>query len=318
MRTGDARDDESQRELDRWLDRMEREDVPEPAATTDNKTRPATVDGCTVTFHDARGGLVALSPAGGLFQHKGTVGVRGPQAPDWTSGCHAKVSASVMRALEFVAAWFGAPFDAVNVSGAPNVAPNWGFWRFGGRHLAAALGLWKDRDPEGFANLLGRFGVGISKPAAEAEGAQEPAALTIETDRAVLRGESARELLVCDPIACAALARAGRDLSAQSAQIDIALSDWVVPLLRLQTASKGGSTIEEVFSTPRSLAPLVYLVRRHGVRRTSQFVQEAEIRPDADEQTRIQSIVDLLQVFGRAEEVCEVLRIASSPELREP
>jgi hypothetical protein len=97
------------------------------AATRDALAR-VTLEGSTARFADEEGGEMVLVRSGQRVVHRGTVGTRGPLGLSMTELQQEGLTESQARALEFVATWFGAPFDAISatVRGAPSI--EWGFW----------------------------------------------------------------------------------------------------------------------------------------------------------------------------------------------
>ena len=134
-----------------------------------------------------------------------------------------------------------------------------------------------------------------------------------------MHGRAAERTIATEPRLLAVLARAGRDASAQRAQIEMALAGWVTPVM-FQPWQPGGGTDHltvDALTSPSSIAALLYLVRRHGRRAAMEMAQAASehARPQGDTEAWITSLARSLRQARRDQEASDVMRIASSPEL---
>jgi len=254
---------------------------------------------------------VALVRDGERFRHLGTVGPRSAAAPPLTSYLEVGLTGEQAAALEFVASWFGAPFDAVNtVDERRPHALSWGIWSFAGRRLARCLAVWKQRAPQAFDAMLVRYGIDV---AVQPDG---PSTITVALPRGgyVLDGQPAIDVIASNAALVAVLARAGRESTAQLAQIaSIAAS---LPAL-LALPLREGPSVGEVAKSARGLAVMLYLGRTFGRRGTARLVRALGTpkTPVDDESAVFSPLVDRLQDVDRGRHAHHVLRILSSPEL---
>src|SRR5262245_19103557 len=276
--------------------------------------------GLLTTFTDPIGGSVSLARADGRLHHRGTVGVRG-HGRAIESACHdAGLPAHVTRAFEFVAAWFGFPYDAVNVRLAEGQILSWGFWGFAGDDLIRCLDEWKRTSRETFDSYLAAFGIDVSgdirTPRSDGDG---PLALVVKSGRRLAQGRDAEWLVASEPGLLAVLARAGRDPSAQKAQIDNVIARSVNPVIFLpwNAAREQGELTLDVLTSAHAVAALLYIARRHGPRTAIRLIrvinEQCGYQSQADDWIRL--LVRSLRHLNRESDAAEVLRIASSPEL---
>jgi hypothetical protein len=306
---------------------------PAPAETDTDETAvkplmPATAAGLVVTFTDEVGGTISLSQVDGRLQHRGTVAPRGPAAVIDIACREIGLPDHVARAFEFVAAWFGLPFDAVNLRVADNQILSWGFWSAGDAELAQSLLEWKRQAPETFTAHLQTFGIDVGSSPAHAGAAEqsERPVLEVTSNTKQMRGREAEWIVASEPRLLAALARAGRDRAAQKAQIDIALANWVTPVMfHGWTPEDDDHLIVDVLKSAAAVAALLYLVRRHGPRKATRLVHivnersrvQDRLRRDSDD-AWVADLVRSLRHLQRENDAGEVLRITSSPELTIP
>ncbi|MDY7231335.1 hypothetical protein [Hyalangium rubrum] len=267
-------------------------------------------------------GSVALVPPGeaqvvlgrenGKLLHRGTVGVRGPCAPTQAELLRLGLTEAQARALEFVLAWFAAPFDHVSWDSHAGEGPRWGTWPLSGNGLIEALARWKRKEPSAFAARLGRLGIDATLG--------QPSTLTVmdvEHGHPV-EGRKALPLLGEDVRLLAALAQAGRERGAQLAQLEYITEQLLHPALAL--ASEGEAPLDSPdgpFSTPRALALLFHAELRLGRRSVARLVAHAQepAKGSGAGEHAGQRLAASLQSAGRTKEAAEVRRILSSPEL---
>jgi hypothetical protein len=214
-------------------------------------------------------------------------------------------------AIAFVADWYGAPFDAVNLGRVDRDAPSWGIWGFAGERLARCLGRWKARAADSYGEILLGTGLdvmpGPDGPLLLVDGVPTPAA----------RG-AARPAVGADPRVVTALARAGRHADAQLAQIASIAHDVLAPMLAIPAAPGGSEPrLGELIRTPRGLSVLLYLDLKLGpgaVRQIARTVIPGRVRR-ADERGWLDLVTELLAISGRPVAAHNVMRIRSSPEL---
>ncbi|MFY0562798.1 hypothetical protein ACN28E_03055 [Archangium lansingense] len=271
------------------------------------------VQGPLVTFRE--GAQVLFTREGGRLCHRGTVAVRGPCAPAREELLRLGVNEAQARALDFVLAWFGAPFDAVSGDSQSGENLRWGAWPLPGPALAQVLALWKQREPRAFQARLGRLGIDLQ------ERAPEPPTLTVldVRDGHLASGREALTLIADDLRLLAALAQAGRERGAQLALLEWLLEHALFPVLELSgqdsspPAPPGGP-----FTSPRALAALLHVELRFGRRGASRLVvlarEEAGDTPGAGERAALRITRDM-QATGRGREAAEMRCILSSPEL---
>jgi len=268
--------------------------------------------GATLPPGDAQ---VVLVREGSRLVHRGTVGIRGPCAPTRGELLGLGWTEAQARALEFILAWFGAPFDSVSWDPQGDGELRWGAWPLSGLALVEALGRWKLRAPAGFEARLGRLGV----DATLGQPPEAPSLTLMDLERgAPVEGRQAMALLGEDPRLLAALAQAGRERDAQLAQLEYLLEQVLRPALALTgTSTSLADASGGPFSTPRALALLLHAelrLGRRGVARLVAHTREKTGQPGAGEQAGPLFATDL-QSAGRAREAAEVRRILSSPEL---
>ncbi|ADO75875.1 hypothetical protein [Stigmatella aurantiaca] len=251
---------------------------------------------------------IVLAHEDGKLIHRGTVGIRGPCAPSSEEWLGIGLKKAQAQALEFVLAWFGAPFDAAT----GGEEPCWGTWPFSGRALIEVLARWKRLDAAAFNARLGRWGVDVTPGPSSS-----PSSLTvIDTEQGrPLEGQEALSLLGEDARLFAALAHAGRERSAQLAQLRFIAEKALLPLLartRQEPSSPLGLAL-----TPRMLALLLHSELRLGFRGSAKLAALAREdigKPRAEEHTA-QRFAAELHASGRPREASEVRRILYSPEL---
>jgi hypothetical protein len=269
----------------------------------------------TLTFADAAGGVVVLARSGTRIVHQGTVGVRGPSGLSLRALQDHGLSEAQARASEFVAAWFGAPFDSIRVDrAAPAASWRWGFWPLGPKETCVALAEWKARAPDSFTSMLGDYGIDVAPRTDDLRGPELE--VVDPTRERVQTGPHAFDALSRDPRRIALLARVGRHGEARDAQLRTVLHGLVQPLLRLGlTAGGTRKTVADVVSSPRSLA--VFLAAQRGLDLTGiADVLVAASRREADgpaEATLLLALQDGLRKHTSAAHA--VRRTLSSPEL---
>jgi hypothetical protein len=321
--------------VDNWIDLLERDDHPtdltggpagppvsdaqgtDPSGSAAEAPSPAgpamSIDGVVSAFPDLASAHVVLLREGARFQHLGTVHPRGPAGPTRAAYTSLGLTDEQASALEFVLTWFGAPFDAVNVGGGP-ADLTWGVWNFAGRRLARCLAAWKQEAPPVFDALLARHGITVT---AESSG---PTRLTISLTRSghLLRGDRVRQATATDPDLVAALALAGREPTAQLAQLATIVSRSVGPALAIPAPLRSEArSLGDLVKSSRGLAVIFYLALRSGRRRTARLVEALDGRGGAlgDETAILSAVVDRLRAVGRGADAHHALRILSSPEL---
>ncbi|ADO75878.1 uncharacterized protein STAUR_8123 [Stigmatella aurantiaca DW4/3-1] len=254
---------------------------------------------------------IVLAHEDGKLIHSGTIGIRGPCAPSREEWLGLGLKKAQALALEFVLVWFGAPFDAAT----GGEEPCWGTWPFSGRAFIEVLAHWKHLDAAAFNARLGRWGVDVTlgQPAA-------PSSLTvIDTEQGrPLGGREALSLLGKDARLFAALAHAGRERSAQLAQLRF-IAEKTLPTLLARAGQEppAAESSPELALTPRMLALLLHAELRLGFRGSAKLAalaREDAGRPRAEEHAA-QRFAAELYAFGRPREAAEVRRILYSPEL---
>lgn len=296
--------------VESWVTEFERDTESDGTPESSNEPQlPVTSSGLFYTFTDSIGGSVSLEQKDGRFQHRGTVAVRGRCASLDDAGKEIKLPDHAVRAFEFVASWFGYPFDAVNLRAVERDVLSWGFWGLSGSELATCLEQWKRESPEAFTGHLSAFGVDIA----------DGPTLSVKADGATIDGRGAEWTIAAEPRLLAALARAGRDGSAQKAQLDIVLKKWIAPVLFQPWDPKTGrdAITVETLKSAQHVAVLLYLIRRHGRRAAIRLVRtvNTRYRPENDHDAWLTGLVRLLKSLRREHDSSEVLRISSSPEL---
>jgi len=298
---------------------------PDSSADLDNErprnepdALPLRSAGLFTSFTDTIGGSVSLARAEGRLQHRGTIAVRGHGQAIEAVCRTAGLPDHVTRAFEFVAAWFGFPYDAVNVRLTAGQVLSWGFWGFTGEDLIRCLDEWKRASRETFDSYLTAYGIGVAGDgrSPRADGDDRPT-LVVTSSRRAAQGRDAEWLIASEPSLLAVLARAGRDPAAQKAQIETALARSVNPLMFRPWSREQGELTLDVLTSAQAVAGLLYIARRHGPRTASRLVRVVTERrghqSPADDW--LEGLVRSLRHLNRESEAAEVLRIASSPEL---
>jgi hypothetical protein len=216
-------------------------------------------------------------------------------------------------AINFVAGWFGAPFDAVNVGRMRHERLTWGVWGFAGTRLARCLSRWKARAPESYGDLLTSTGIDVAPGPDGSTPVLVLGAATIPT----ARGRRAERVISADPRLVTALARAGRDAEGQLAQIAAIAEDVLEPMLAIPAGATGSPPrLGDLIRTPRGLSVLLYLDLKLGratVPRIARTVIPGRPRP-TDERGWLDLAVAQLAMSGRSVGAHNVMRILSSPE----
>lgn len=253
-----------------------------------------------------------VSSQGGVtLLHRGTAGIRGPCAPSREEWLGLGLKNAQAHALEFVLAWFGAPFDSA--TGGEN--PSWGTWPFSGRALIDVLARWKHQDAAAFNAHLGRLGMDVTLGHPSS-----PSSLTvIDVEQgSPTGGREALSLLGKDARLLAALAQAGRERSAQLAQLRFIAEKALLPLLaRAGQDAPAAEASPGLSLTPRMLALVLHAELRLGFRGASKLAalaRENTGKPRAEEHSA-QRFAAELHAAGRTREANEVRRILYSPEL---
>lgn len=296
--------------VEHWVLEVERDTGPDEAAQSDTQSRlPLTSKGLLSTFTDSIGGSVSLEQRHGRLRHRGTVAVRGRCASIDAAGKNIALPDHVMRAFEFVASWFGFPFDAVNLHVSEREVLSWGFWGLAGAELVGCLQLWKRQAPDTFAHYLTAFGVDVA----------EGPLLRVQFDGETVEGREAEWAIGTEPRLLATLARAGRDASAQQAQLDTVLTNWIAPVSSQpwNRSAEADATTADTLKSATHMAALLYLIRRYGRRATMRLMHtvHTRYRPENDQDAWLIGLVRALKSLRREHDSSEVLRISSSPEL---
>jgi hypothetical protein len=324
--------------IDQWIRRFELDtdvtrDLPTPTQAPPPKSsapseetperEPKVLLKCTglfTTFTDAIGGSVSLARADDRLQHRGTVGVRGHGGAIESACQDAGLPAHVTRAFEFVAAWFGFPYDAVNVRLADGQILSWGFWGFAGDDLIRCLDEWKRTSRENFDSHLAAFGIDVSGDSRTTRSTgDERLTLVVKSARRAVQGRDAEWLVASQSDLLAVLARAGRDRSAQKAQIDSVIARSVNPLMFLpwNSSREQGELTLDMLTSAHAVAALLYIARRHGLRTATRLMRVVNEQCGHQSQPEdwLRALVRSLRNLNRENDAAEVLRIASSPEL---
>ncbi|MFP2899676.1 hypothetical protein [Corallococcus sp. 4LFB] len=264
-----------------------------------------------VTFPD--GARIVLGNEGGRPIHRGTVAVRGPCAPSREDFLQLGLTEAQVRALEFVLAWFGGPFDSVTSEPQSRGDPRWGAWPLTGPTLITALAHWRQREPEAFEARLGRLGL-----EATPEQPPQPAALRFLGSRsaAPLEGRDALAMFAEEPRLLARSPEAGRSARPAGAAGGL-VSHVLRPILASYTED---APADSAFAPARALALLFHAelrLGRRGVTRLVAFVRERPEPPVAGEHAG-ERLAEELRATGRSREASEVWRILTSPELADP
>jgi hypothetical protein len=280
---------------------------------------PVKATGLFLTFTDDLGGSISLLQSDGRLQHRGTVGVRSPGMSLDATLQDIGLPREVAQAFEFIAAWYGFPFDSVNARSSTDSVISWGLCDFGGDDLVRCLHEWKRQAPDRFDSFCTKFGIDATDGNRESAAAGEPRPLlTVRLDNRSVQGRAAEWAIATEPRLLAALARAGRDGTAQRVQIEMAIALWVTPVMfqPWDPQTDGERLTLDVLKSPRSIAALVYLTRRHGVRAATRIGRAVSQRwqPHDGEDAWLSGLVRSLGHVNREHDASEVLRICSSPE----
>ncbi|MFL5343844.1 MAG: hypothetical protein ACJ8AT_03585 [Hyalangium sp.] len=326
-------------EPDPFTDKLSAEEAPAPQAPAPSPARPrpearprepgeqrhpATaaraareelrLQGLVVTLPPGDAQIV-LGREGGRIVHRGTVGVRGPCAPTQEELLGLGMTKAQARALEFVLAWFGSPFDSVTSEVSDGEGPGWGVWPLSGAALIEALVRWKRREPEVFKARLERLGIDVTP----GQPPEPPSLSLMDLEHGhLITGPQALERLGEDPRLLAALAQAGRERGAQLAQLEYLHEQVLRPAL---LSSEGSAAPLDApgspFATPRALALLFHTELRLGRRGVTRLVAHAHEKPgqSGSGEPAGQRFAADLQAAGRVREATELRRILSSPEL---
>jgi hypothetical protein len=208
-------------------------------------------------------------------------------------------------AFEFVAHWFGAPFDAVNFR--TQRALSWGTWVFTGPALAQALLHFKARSPFAFEQFLGKFGI----DAVDDGGPQ----LAVRGARGtLLRSTAAEQVVRSDPRRVAAFARAARDPGARAAQVATAFERSLRPALGLLVPPRSdadpGRRLGDIATSTRALA-VVFFAALRGKHAVSLLAQSIAQGWDVG----IESWLSALEGGAHREIGLQARRILVAPEL---
>jgi hypothetical protein len=307
--------------LENWIEHVERQraktaihgpDVdPAPPAVA---ARAAPTPGTT-----KESDFVALVAERGRFRHLGTVAFRGPCAPPREALPELGVDDVDAKALEFVAAWFGAPFDAVNVQLRGDRALSWGFWHLSGEGLADSLARWREHDRASFDACLGVTGMGVALEA-DASGKVAVANLCYrdEARGRVVHGEAAEALVTIDRSLVSALARSGRARAAQLAQIESVVVRALRPAVGFPLPT-AGIPLGDALRDTRGRAGLFYTSLCFGAGGVEHLAAEVDRacragqRPGAD--ALLAAFAERVRRTSAAAHAHHLLRIISSPEL---
>jgi hypothetical protein len=272
------------------------------------------VRGSSVTFADSSGGTLVLGRSSTRIAHQGTVAVRGPCGLTLDALRTEGLSEPQGRGVEFSAAWFGAPFDALSVD--PDAATlSWGFWPLGVADTCRALASWKERAHASFESMLGGYGIDI---AAAQDDLRGPTLVVVDPVRSsVLRGSHAVRAIGRDPRRLALLARAGRDEDARKAQTALVVNRWVLPLLRLAgPVGQERRTVAEIATRARTVAGLLAALRALDLTGLAEVLAAAfRLDGNLDEESLLAAVQN--GVGGQAGAAHALRRTLSSPELAE-
>jgi len=271
------------------------------------------VRGSSVVFSDAFGGTIVLARSGDRIVHLGSVAVRGPYGLSLGSLRKHGLSEAQARGVEFVAAWFGSPFDALAVNRAEGGRLlSWGFWPLAAVDVGRVLALWKQRSPASFTDLLGVYGFDVASPAEpDLAGAQ---LIVVDTrSGSTRRGDRALAAIAGDPRCAALLARAGRHDDAKMAQLEVALRP-IFPLLRMSVASdKEREPVGVIAKSARTIAAMVLASRALDLTRIAEIL--ASLEPGGDMEPKLLGAVLNALAETRVSAAIAVRRTLSSPEL---
>ncbi len=210
---------------------------------------------------------ILLHRQGNLYLHRGTRLSRGPRPVLLLLAKEQGASDELAHALDFLAAWFGAPLDALLAN---KEGLWWGAFRQSLDALSLLLAELQERDSGTFERLLGGFGLRIRLGSQD-----EPPSLTLPglppaRPRTAGGALSSSLRLLENPSVAALLARAlGKDALLR-AQVSAVLSQVCAPALSALDP-EGGEAIDEplqAVGTRRLLAGLVLVRLRLGAAAT--------------------------------------------------
>jgi hypothetical protein len=332
--------------LDQWVARLEHAAGPRPSAASRPRARatsspPAsptgpevpdlerqraasvrgalekvTRAGSTVVFGDEAGGEVVLARVADRTVHRGTVAVRGPLGITTAALQEQGLTEPQARAFEFVASWFGGPFDAMSASRtAAARSLDWGFWPLSGSEIPRAMLAWKTRDAKSYGAKIAAYGIDVA-PTDDLRG---PVLEIVDPRGKVIRGERALDALTADVRRLAVLARAGRDDAASAAQIERAIASVARPMLRVPVSrGETRATLGDVVASARGVAALLCAARGIGATAFEELVRVAiaDAPNGSNEESLVEAVARYLRVSGHAAIAADVRRTLSSPELR--
>ncbi len=276
-----------------------------------------TLRGSTVNFDDEAGGAIVLGQSPSHVVHSGTIAVRGPYGLTREMLHEHGLTRAQASAMEYVASWFGGPFDALAIErerGADSV--RWGFWPLGTKDTCRALALWKDRAPASFQSTLEVYGIDVVSTRDDLRG---PTWVVVDPARgAILRDERALDAIARDPKRLALLARAGRQDDAKMAQVEIVMRGSVLPLLQTKVArGEERRPVADVVVGARAIAGLLLALRAMDLSGMTELL--ASIPADGgkalDEAAWLDSIATLLRHNSQGVVGHAIRRALSSPEL---
>jgi hypothetical protein len=279
------------------------------------------VRGSSVHVDDATGGTIVFGRSQSRIAHQGTVAVRGPYGLTLDMFLKHTSDPAQSRAVEFVSAWFGAPFDAVTIDRSdPTGTFGWGFWPLGARDSCRALASWKETAPSSFGTLLEGYGIDVVPGQDELRG---PTLVVVDPDEGIVRGGAALARLAQDQRRLALLARAGRHDDAKNAQLDVVMRGSVLPLFQMSVARGGDRRpLGEAVVSPRALAGLLLALRALDLTGMADFFtslpSEGPIdaaKPLNDGAAWVESIAALLRSTEHGSLAHAIRRTLSSPEL---
>ncbi|MBL9007545.1 MAG: hypothetical protein JNJ46_25030 [Myxococcales bacterium] len=211
---------------------------------------------------------ILLHRQGSVYLHRGTRLSRGPRPVLLSLAKELGASDELAHALDFLAAWFGAPLDALFSS---KEGLCWGAFRQPLDALSLMLAELQERDSSTYERLLGGFGLRIFLGSAD-----EPPSLTLPglpptRSRAAGGAASTSLRLLEHPSVAALLARAlGKDALLR-AQVSAVLSQVCAPALSALDP-EGSEALDErlqAVGTRRLLAGLVWVRLRLGTAATA-------------------------------------------------
>jgi hypothetical protein len=267
-------------------------------------------EGALVVLPDAPAAAVALLSRGSRVVHPGSVAILGPLAPPREAYLALGLSETEATALRFVASWFGAPLDAVNVRRRSDQPLSFGCWHLAGAPLAECLASWKRSAPAAFQELMASRGIDVTS---------EKPRLLVHSGSEELTGEEAADAVARDPQLVAVLARAGREGEGQLSQIDTVARLSLRPTLDILVPGEGGQTkLGALLRSPRSIALALHLELVFGLAGPEHLAKaiEAGVCPcGEDGEPRLAGFVGELVRLGCIAEAAQALRILASPEL---